>query len=129
MSRAEIVNETRQRVLHASPEWALTPWQQAKGFMFSSPGERALIFLFMPARRVALHMWFVFGPIDVLALDGTGRVVELRENFRPWSLWRTHGEVSAIAELPAGTISGTGTTVGDRIELPAVTIPKRIRQT
>ena len=129
MQRAEIMNVTRGEVLHAAPVWARTAWQQARGFMWSVPGDRAIIFPFLPARRVALHMWFVFGPIDVVALDGKGMVVAIAERFRPWSWWRAPCAVSAIIELPAGTVARTATAVGDRVALPAFTIRERGRQT
>ena len=86
--------------------------------MFARPGNRCKIFLFMPARKVKLHMWFVRGPIDVLALDGKGTVVALKKDFRPWQYWSPGVTASAVIELPAGTIERTGTAVGDTIRLP-----------
>lgn len=120
-----IRNETRNCILHESPEWALTKWQQARGFMFSTPGDRAKIFLFMPVRRVSLHMLFVFGPIDVLVLDGAGKVSAMNEGFRPWTLWDAKIKGSAVVELPAGTIARTKTRVGDLIKLPTPPIKRR----
>ena len=115
---AAIRNLTRGTTLHERPRWALTPWQQARGLLFRRPRDDAIIFLFLPARPVTLHMWFVFGPIDVLALDGTGRVVALKERFLPWAFWRTGAAVSTVLELPDGTIARTRTNVGDVIGLP-----------
>lgn len=113
-----IINRTRNAVLHDRPAWALTAWEKARGFMFRRPAGDAIIFLFMPAQVVRLHMWFVFGPIDVLGLDGTGRVVALKQDFRPWSFWSTGTPVSAVVELPAGTLARTGTQEGDHVALP-----------
>ncbi len=124
MSRADmdrgtaIVNATRAATLHAAPRWAISPWEQARGFMFQAPGDDAIVFLFLPARRARIHMWFVFGPLDLVALDGRGAVVALKEELRPWRLWDPGRDVSALLELPAGTIRRTGTKVGDRVVLP-----------
>jgi uncharacterized membrane protein (UPF0127 family) len=63
-------------------------------------------------------MWFVFGPIDVVALDGRGMVIALKERFRPWTMWSSKVPVSCVIELPVGTVSKTKTRVGDRIILP-----------
>ena len=70
------------------------------------------------------HMWFVFGSIDVLALDGTGKVVALKERFRPWAFWSTGMPVSAVVELPVGTIERTKTSIGDNIALPRVPLKR-----
>jgi uncharacterized protein len=102
-----------------NPRWALTTWQQAIGFMFQRP-RGCLVFLFKPARRDMIHMWFVFGSIDALILDGNGEVIALRENLKPWWMWNPKVKISALIELPAGTISATGTRLGDRIELPSL---------
>jgi uncharacterized membrane protein (UPF0127 family) len=126
MARADrIANATRGTILHENPEWALSLWQQSRGFMFSRPGGRALIFLFLPARIVRLHMLFVLGSIDVIALDGTGKTIALKENFSPWSLWSSGAAASAILELPEGAIARTGTRIGDKITLPQPPLRKK----
>lgn len=127
-SQEGVRNVTRGTVLHTSPEWALSTWEKARGFMFTRPKNRAIIFLFLPAKRVTLHMWFVFGAIDVLALDGEGTVVACKRHFRPWAFWSTNSKVSAIVELPDGSIARSGTVLGDTVVLPRVTISKRVRQ-
>jgi uncharacterized membrane protein (UPF0127 family) len=117
-----ILNRTRGTLLFERPRWALTVWQQARGLMFRKPGPKdCIIFLFLPSRPVSFHMFFVFEPIDIIALDGTGKVIALRENFRPWTMWRPGLDASAVVELPAGTIAKSGTAVGDVIELPKTT--------
>jgi len=114
----DIVNKTQKNVLHSDPRWALTIAEQAKGFMFQHPGNACIVFLFMPARAVGLHMWFVWGSIDVLALDGQGTVVALKERFRPFTFWYPGVTASAIIELPVGTIARTKTGLGDTVVLP-----------
>jgi uncharacterized protein len=118
-----VMNLTRRCVLHEHPRIAASFMEQAKGLMFTRPTNDCLIFPFLPARRVSMHMWFVFGPIDILALDGQGKVVALRKDFRPWTLWVPGVFASAVVELPAGTIARTGTAIGDRVSVP-VTILK-----
>jgi uncharacterized membrane protein (UPF0127 family) len=120
--RVEIVetsiqNLTRKTVLAERSYWATRKSQQAVGFMFRKPRD-TLVFLFMPQRKETIHMWFVFGSIDVLALDGTGKVIALRQNLRPWHWWNPGMQMSAIIECPVGTISRTGTQLGDRIAMP-----------
>lgn len=69
-------------------------------------------------------MFFVFGPLDIIALDGKGTVIATREALRPWHVWKIGHHASAIVELPAGTISRTQTEVGDSISLPQIPLKK-----
>jgi uncharacterized membrane protein (UPF0127 family) len=120
---SDIVNLTRSTVLHSAPRWAISSPSQAKGFMFERPSNNAIIFVFSPPQKVSLHMWFVFGEIDVVGLDESYVVVTLKERFAPWAFWSSQVPVSYILELPAGTISATQTLLGDKICLPS--LPKR----
>ena len=77
-----------------------TPVQAARGLMFTRPRDRALVFTFSPPRRISLHMWFVCYRIDVLYLDGGGRILEIIRGFRPFSLYRPRCHASYVIELP-----------------------------
>ena len=47
--------------------------------------DEAHVFIFKRVRVVALTMWFVFFSIDVIYLDKNKRIVEIKENFKPWT--------------------------------------------
>jgi uncharacterized membrane protein (UPF0127 family) len=115
-----IRNVTKKTVLHKHPVWATSMMQQAIGLMFRRPRSEGVIFLFMPARKDVLQMWFVFASIDVLILDGSGKVLALR-TLRPWQMWAPKLLASCIVEVPAGTIAKSCTEVGDTIALPQMT--------
>jgi uncharacterized protein len=115
-----IRNITRKKILHERPVWATGMLRQAVGLMFRKPTNEAIIFLFMPARKDVLQMWFVFGPVDVAVLDGAGKVLALKI-LQPWSIWAPKMLASCIIELPSGTIAASGTRVGDTIVLPQIT--------
>lgn len=66
--------------------------------------DEAHIFLFKWKRRVALTMWFVFFPIDVIYLDEKKRIVEIKDNFRPFTNYFPKNDALFIIELPPGTI-------------------------
>ncbi len=53
------------------------------GLMFSKP--KNIVLEFKKPRQIGLHMLFVFYPIDVLFLDEDRRIVEIKENFKPFS--------------------------------------------
>jgi uncharacterized protein len=61
-------------------------------------------------------MVFVFYPIDVLFLDKNKVVVEVKDNFRPFSFYTPKNKAMYVIELPAGTIKKTKTCVWDKID-------------
>ena len=60
-------------------------------------------------------MLFVFYPIDVLFLNKNKIVVEMKENFMPFSLYTPNKKALYIIELPKNTIQKTKTEVGNKI--------------
>jgi hypothetical protein len=66
--------------------------------------DEAHVFLFDEKKKVALTMWFVFFPIDVLYLDEKKRIVEIKENFKPFANYFPKKESLFVIELPQGTI-------------------------
>jgi len=64
--------------------------------------DTAYVFIFNKPRRIDLHMFFVFYPIDVLFLDEKKKIVEIKENFRPFTFYYPNKKASYVIELPAG---------------------------
>lgn len=65
--------------------------------MFSK--KKNLVFVFDKERRIGLHMFFVFFPIDVLFLDKDKRIIEMKKNFRPFSLYTSQNKAKYVVEL------------------------------
>jgi len=63
-----------------------------------------------------VHTFFMKFTIDVLYLDRKHRVKKIRPEMAPW---RISGCLTAhsVLELPAGTITRTGTVRGDQLEI------------
>ena len=76
------------------------------------PGEGLWI---TPCRGV--HTWFMRFPIDVLALDQDGFVVDAVSTLKPWRMRLPKRGEHSVLELPAGTLAGAGTKVGHRIKI------------
>ena len=74
------------------------------------------VFVLRKEQRYPLHMWFVFFPIDVLYLDSDKYIVEIKEYFKPFSLYFPKQKARYVIELPEGTISTKNLRIGDRIE-------------
>jgi len=84
------------------------------GLMFKSKPE-SLIFVFSREKIVPLHTFFMKFPIDVLFLNEDWKVVELKEDFRPFQYYRPKKKAMFIIELPEGSILKSKTKVGDII--------------
>jgi uncharacterized membrane protein (UPF0127 family) len=114
-------NVTRDTPLATSLEVASSFWALFKGLM----GRRDL-----PAgsglwlnHTNNIHMMFMRFPIDAVFLgrtspDGTRTVVAIRRRLPRWTgvVWFARG-ADGVVELPAGTIDGSGTAVGDVVRL------------
>ena len=55
--------------------------------------------------------------IDVIFLDANNVVVGIVSQIKPGRLSRIFWKAKGCLELPAGTISNTGTGVGDQVEI------------
>jgi uncharacterized membrane protein (UPF0127 family) len=53
--------------------------------------------------------------IDVIALDGKGRVIDQVDAMPPWRLRLPRWGTAGVLELPAGTLAAAGTQVGHTI--------------
>lgn len=65
--------------------------------MFSK--RKNLVFVFGNERRVSLHNWFVFFPIDVLFLDSEKRIVEIKKGLRPFGFYFAKKKAKYVVEL------------------------------
>jgi uncharacterized membrane protein (UPF0127 family) len=72
-------------------------WQKARGLMFSK--RKNLIFIFSKEKRISLHMFFVFFPIDVLFLDKNKRIIEIKKKFRPFTFYTSKNKAKYVVEL------------------------------
>jgi len=110
-----IINETNKIKLCDYIEYRTSYLSKAIGLMFSKKRKKALVFVFKEEKIISLHMFFVFYPIDVLWLDKEKRVVQLKENFRPFRIVLAGKPAKYIIELPNNTIKKSHTRIGDTI--------------
>ena len=85
------------------------------GLMLSKNKKRALIFKFSREKIIALHMLFVFYPIDVLFLNEDKIVVDKKEKFNPFTFYKSKKKAMYAVELPDGSIKKSKTEIGDKI--------------
>ena len=108
-----ITNETRGTVLADRAKVATTFFARLRGLMFRRelPAGEALIF----NKNSSVHTFWMRFPIDVIFTDHQDVVVGLREAMPPHRPYAGARGAYRTVELPAGTITQTGTQRGDQL--------------
>ncbi len=111
----KILNSTKKTVIRHNARLC-SGFSKIIGLMFSKKKKRALVFKFSRERIIALHMFFVFYPIDVLFLDKNRIVVDIKERFMPFTFCKSSRKAMYAIELSCGAIEKSRTGIGDVIE-------------
>ena len=103
-------------------ELATTPPQLEQGLMFrqSMAADSGMLFDFKAPQPAMMWMKNTLIPLDMLFVDGQGRIINIHERAVPGSL-ETIGSgapVRAVIELNGGTASRLGIRPGDRVLFP-----------
>lgn len=76
-----------------------------------------------PSRGV--HTCGMRFPIDLVALDATGTIIDSVAGLQPWRVRLPRSNVVGVLELPAGCLRRTETRLGHRLAFePAATLPR-----
>jgi len=104
-------------------ELALSPQQQAQGLMYrrSLAADAGMLFVYRPARPVAMWMKNTLIPLDMLFIAEDGVIVKVVERTVPLSLTTISADrtVRGVLELNGGTADRLGIRPGDRVIHPA----------
>ncbi|MGB5527550.1 MAG: DUF192 domain-containing protein [Gemmatimonadota bacterium] len=119
MKRVAVRNISRADIdLGSRVVLANTVWTRLKGLLGAPPllpGEGMLL---EPCQ--AVHMYGMKQALDVAFLGREGQVIALYHDLRPGQRSKYHGKARQALELPVGTLSETGTRVGDRLRVQMV---------
>ncbi len=110
-------NRTRGAYLATELSLADTHWSRLRGLMGTkaeafSAGRALWI---VPCRGV--HTFAMRFPIDVVYLDRGQVVVHMEKNLMPWRMAPVRMSAASVLELPPNTLAGSGTSVGDELEI------------
>lgn len=116
----ELAIETRDGEQHEfTVELALTDEQRAQGLMFreSLAPDAGMLFLYDQDRPRAMWMKNTLIPLDMLFIDGQGKIVRIAQRTTPLSESSIGSgrPVRAVLELAGGTSQRLGIRVGDRV--------------
>ena len=114
-----IKNRTRKTILSSDYRLCRSVGAKAWGLMFSNEKKvkrHALIFEFGRPMQQSLHMFFVFYPIDLVFLDEKRKIIDMKQNFRPFTTYYSSKMSKYVIELPQKTIDKSKTKTGDMLE-------------
>ena len=74
-----------------------------------------IIFSFNTPQKVLMDMFFVFYPIDVLFLDENKIIIEIKENFLPFTFYKNSKKAFYIIELNKDTAKKNKIRIGDKL--------------
>ena len=101
------------RLLASRVGLAVTRTMRRKGLLGRDGLARGEGLWIAPCRGV--HTCGMRFAIDVVALDGNGRVIDQVDAMPPWRLRLPRWGAAGVLELPAGTLAVAGTQVGHTI--------------
>ena len=117
--RSEVIIDTKSGQHRFAVEIANTPEQLSLGLMYrrSLPREAGMLFDYRRPQHVAMWMKNTLIPLDMLFIDASGRVVNIRQRAVPGSLEAIPSSVPVLGvlELNGGTVSRLGITRGDKV--------------
>jgi hypothetical protein len=101
-------------------ELADTDQKRERGLMFRKelPDGQGMLFLFDEEREHTFWMKDTLIPLDIIFVDGSGRVTDVVASARPLSLEpRTGGPARMVLEVPGGWARAHDVRVGDRMRV------------
>ncbi|MDD3119770.1 MAG: DUF192 domain-containing protein [Victivallales bacterium] len=111
-----IINLTRKKCVCRMPVIASNFFLRTRGMIGREfRGFDGMVF----NRCNAIHTMFMSIDLDVVFMDRENRVCEICEQLPPWRPVVRSRRAVTVIELPVGTIAGTGTRVGDILDLNA----------
>ena len=104
-------------------EVATTPAQHTQGLMFRRQlaPDAGMLFIYSPPKIASMWMKNTFIPLDMVFIDGNGRIVGIAERAIPGSLEviSSNQPITGVLELNGGTAARLRIAVGDRVIYPA----------
>jgi uncharacterized membrane protein (UPF0127 family) len=113
---------TKSGVKTFSVEMAVTDKERETGLMYRKElaDGRGMLFDFNPEQNISMWMKNTFISLDMIFIDGDGRVLRIAENTEPQStrIIPSGGPAKAVLEVISGTARKYGIVPGDQVVHP-----------
>lgn len=113
-----IKNRTRKTILCRRTELAKSIWKKSLGLMFRKElkKDQGMLFFFSYSARHSFWTPFLRFPIDIIYIDSSRRVVDIKNSVKPWRTCLPSAGAKYVLELRAGTARKAKTSIGDLLE-------------
>ncbi len=119
-----IWNLTKKTVISKKPVAANSFVSRARG-MIGKKFENFDAMIFYNCNSI--HTMLMSIPLDVIFLNKSNKICEIRENLVPWKPFVRAEEAWAVIEWPVGTVKNSNTEKGDILDLNAqVSDPNKV---
>jgi uncharacterized membrane protein (UPF0127 family) len=108
-----VKNITKASILADDLSVADTFFKRFMGLMFKRELHNGKGLHILPCNSI--HMCFMNFPLDIIFLSKDMIILSVIEGIMPWKVSQIIPKSHSVLELPAGTISKTSSTVGDKI--------------
>ena len=114
-----IINKTNGKIIANNAVICKSFFSKAKGLMFKRQFvDCGYVFEFRKEIIGSIHMLFVFFPIDIVWLDKENRVIEIKENIKPFTpSIIPRNKCKSFIEIPVNTIKNKNIKINDKIEI------------
>ena len=92
-----IINKTSNETISRKELICTNIFSHARGLMFRK--KQNLVMVFPKEKKISLHNFFVFYPIDVLILNENKEIVEIKRNFEPFTFWKSQKKGKYVIEM------------------------------
>lgn len=124
VSAGTLVFETASGPHNFNIELATTEQERVLGLMFrpSLPENGGMLFLYEHPQAISMWMKNTQIPLDMIFIDGWGKVHRIETHTEPFSLTpiSSEGDVIGILEVNAGTAAAIGLKPGDKVVYPGL---------
>lgn len=110
-------NITRDTLLADKCNNACTFFARFKGLQLKKDLPVGCGLLLTPCNSI--HMFFMRFPIDAVFIGTNNTILYIEESIKPWKISKVINKSRSVLELPAGTVSATGTRPGDLLVIEA----------
>ena len=101
----------KNKIIASKIVYCNTLFKKGSGLMFRSKHSvknTAWFFSFKNPQRISVTMFFVFFPIDIVFLDKNNKIIEIKENFKPFTNYTCNTKAFAFIELESGAVKKYG---------------------
>ncbi|PLW80781.1 hypothetical protein C0585_00755 [Candidatus Woesearchaeota archaeon] len=78
--------------------------------------DEAYVFPFDKPVKATIDMFFVHFPIDMIFLDKDKKIIEIKEDFKPYKFYFPKNKFSFLVELPNGYVKKQRLKIGKKVE-------------